>query len=180
MNIKIPFIEFETDKNCPCKDQSEYELKVKCMKTKLHSRYIACISAGIVIWVLATGKANSPDFANWISFASTITSIILSVIAIIMSITGESKTDAMREQMEETTKKLEATANAIENANKVNKENIKELKENLVLLQAKIESLQGRTDEFFTRYEKDKEMGVYDKTLKKKNDEVIWVRKDDK
>ena len=86
MRIKIPFVEFETNKECPCKDQNEYELKLRCMKAKIHSIYIASIAAGIVIWALATGQANSEEFSSWISFASTITSIILSVIAIFMSI----------------------------------------------------------------------------------------------
>lgn len=93
------------ESNCPCENYNEYEIKLKCAKTKLHSRYIAFIAIGIVIWLLATGEANSSEFAEWISFSSTIASIILSVIAIIMSITGENKTEAMRNQMEETAKK---------------------------------------------------------------------------
>ena len=70
----------ENKGSCPCKDYNEYEIKLKCAKTKLHSRYIAFIAMGIVIWMLATGDANSPEFSDWISFASTIASIILSVI----------------------------------------------------------------------------------------------------
>ena len=164
---------------CACKDYTEYEIRLKCAKAKLHSRYIACISIGVLVWLVATGAANTKEFSSWISFASTVASIILSVIAIIMSITGENKTDAMRNQMEETAKKLELTANAIEEANKANQENIKELKENIVLLQRKIESLQGKTDEYFSRYEKDAEPGV-EKTFKKKSDDVVWVKKNEK
>ena len=161
---------------CTCKNYSEFEIRLKCAKAKLHSRYIACISIGIVVWLVATGKANTEEFSSWISFASTVASIILSVIAIIMSITGENKTDAMRNQMEETAKKLEVTANAIEDANKDNQGNIKELKENILLLQAKIESLQGKTDEYFSKYEKDEEPGA-DKTYK---NDVVWVKKNDR
>lgn len=138
---------------CPCEDYTEYEMKLKCMRTTLHSRYISCIAIGIVVWTLATGKANSTEFSSWISFASMVTSIILSVIAIIMSITGESKTDAMRNQMEETAKKLEITADAIEKANMVNEENIKDLKDNIKILESKITSLQGKTEEVLNRYE---------------------------
>lgn len=138
---------------CPCEDYTKYELKLKCMKTTLHSRYISCIAIGIVIWTLATGKANSSEFSSWISFASTVTSIILSVIAIIMSISGENKTDAMRNQMEETAQKLETTADAIENANKKNEENIKDLKDNIEILQSKITLLQGKTEAVLNRYE---------------------------
>lgn len=164
---------------CTCKDYTEFEIRLKCAKAKLHSRYIACISIGALVWLVATGAANTKEFSSWVSFASTVASIILSVIAIIMSITGENKTDAMRNQMEETAKKLEVTANAIEEANKDNQENIKELKENIVLLQNKIESLQGKTDEYFSKYEKDEEPGK-DETFKKNSADVVWVKKDDK
>ncbi|MCI8798062.1 MAG: hypothetical protein HFG89_14710 [Dorea sp.] len=140
--------------DCPCKDYNEYELRLKCMKTKLHSRYIVCIAIGIVVWSLATGEANSSEFSDWISFASTITSIILSVIAIILSITGESKMDAMRNQMEETASKLEETANAINNANSQNIKNVEELKENISLLEEKIEAFQGETKEALNQYQK--------------------------
>lgn len=152
MGIKYCLSKKNSD--CPCKDYNEYEIRLKCMKTKLHSRYISCIAAGIVIWVLATGKANTSEFSNWISFASTITSIILSVIAIILSITGESKTDAMRNQMEETAHKLEETANAIRSANKQNINNVEELKENIGLLEEKIEELRGDTAKVLNKYEK--------------------------
>lgn len=175
MKIKIPFIEFETDKNCPCKDQSEYELKVKCMKTKLHSRYIACISTGIVIWVLATGKANSSDFANWISFASTITSIILSVIAIIMSISGESKTELMRDKMEEASKKVEKAVKDIESANKESVQSITELKCEMDELKEILERLPAATVERIQ-----KEGGVLDAEVANEKNDEGWFFNDGK
>lgn len=147
MKIKIPFIEVQTDEKCPCNDYKEYELKLKCMRTKLHSKYIACISIGIVIWIIATGQANTEQFADWISFASTITSIILSVIAIILSITGEGKTDAVRDKIEEAVKKLEKTANDIENANSDSVKNINEVKREIVSLKESLKDIPGKTVE---------------------------------
>lgn len=176
MELKKCSLRKESD--CPCEDYNEYEVKLKCVKTKLHSRYISCIAAGIVIWVLATGDANNAEFSSWISFASTITSIILSVIAIIISITGESKTDAMREKMEETTKHLNKTAQSIDEANEQNQNNVIELKQNIMLLQNKIELLQGRTNEVLNRYEKQSETDVQEK--KNISNEIIWVNRYDK
>lgn len=126
-----------------CKDNAEFEIRLEYEKTKLHSKYIACISIGIVVWLVATGKANTEEFSSWISFASTVASIILSVIAIIMSITGESKTNTMRDKMEEASRKIEKASEAIEKANDANKENIEDLKENINLLEKKIEELKG-------------------------------------
>lgn len=147
MRIKIPFVEFETNKECPCKDQNEYELKLRCMKAKIHSIYIASIAAGIVIWALATGQANSEEFSSWISFASTITSIILSVIAIFMSISGENKTDLMRDKMEEASGKLEKTAKDIEIANKESIKNIIELREEMSGLKKVLKDIPKETVE---------------------------------
>lgn len=168
----------DSEKGCPCKDYNEYEVKLRCVKTKLHSRYIAFIAVGIVIWMLATGEANSPEFSSWISFASTVVSIILSVIAIIMSITGESKTDAMRNQMERTANKLEETADSVESASKENAENIKELKGNIEVLQKTIENMPGKIKEEMSQYEKTKylEKGVVENSI---NDNVVWVKKND-
>lgn len=156
--------------------EKEFEEKLKCEKEKLHSRYVMIISSGVVIWFLATGKANTPEFSSWISFASTVASIILSVIAIIMSITGESKTDAMRNQMERTSNKLEDTANIVENANRVNVENINELKENINILEKKIENMPGQMSEVIRQYEKTKK-SVDDVIKNSINDDVVWVKK---
>lgn len=138
------------ENNSSCKNSNSNELKY--LQMKLHLRYITGISLGIVVWMVASGAANNTEFSSWISFASTVTSIILSVIAIIMSITGESKTDAMRNQMEETAQKLEETANAIEAANKKNEENINELKENIHILQEKVVILQGKTEAYMKNF----------------------------
>lgn len=145
MKIKFPFIEFETDRNCPCSDQNEYELKLKCMKTKIHSIYIACIATGIVIWVLAGGQAGNENFSSLISFASTITSIILSVIAIFMSISGENKSELLRDKMEEASKKIEKTAKDIETANKESIKNITELKTEMDELKELLKNLPDET-----------------------------------
>ena len=149
----IKWYSAKKESNCPCKDYNEYEIKLKCMRITLHRNYIVCISVGILVWMLATGQANSTEFSSWISFASTITSIILSVIAIFMSISGENKTDAIRNQMEEAANKLEKTTESIDQANDKNLQNIDELKKSIVELQNKIESLQGKTDKMISKYE---------------------------
>lgn len=167
------------ESNCPCKDYNEYEIKLKCMKTTLHRNYIVCISVGILVWMLATGQANSAEFSSWISFASTITSIILSVIAIFMSISGENKTDAMRNKMEETANKLEKATTIMENANDQNVENIKELKENISILERKLEQLQGQTEAVYNEYIKTNRSNNSDNMQNDISQNRKWVRSDD-
>lgn len=143
MGIKFCVKESE----CECKNYNEYEIKIKCMKTKLHSRYIASIAAGLVVWSLATGEANNAEFSSWISFASTITSIILSVIAIFMSISGENKTDSMRDKIEEAAKKLEKTAADIETANQDSVKNITQLRAEMNELKSALDNIPNMTVE---------------------------------
>ena len=152
MRIKFPFVDIETNAACPCKNYDEYELKLKCMRTKLHCRYIACIATGIVIWLITTGTSSNEKFPELISFASTITSIILSVIAIIMSITGESKTDVMRNQMEETAKKLDVVTNELrkdmDTANGDIRNLISQLDKQIKILQDKVDKVPEQVNQY--------------------------------
>ena len=52
----------------------------------------------VIIWLLTATK--DPSFASHFSFASTVASIILSVLAIFMSISGEAKTQVIRDKIE--------------------------------------------------------------------------------
>ncbi len=133
--------------DCSCKDYNEFEIRLKCAKTKLHSRYIGCIAIGVVVWMLATGEANSAQFSSWISFASTVASIILSVIAIFMSISGENKTNLMTDKMEEASKKIEKTAKDIEIANQESIDNITGLKTEMDELKEILKNLPDATAE---------------------------------
>lgn len=132
---------FKKESNCSCKDRNEFEIKLKCIKTTLHRNYIVCISVGILVWTLATGQANSAEFSSWISFASTITSIILSVIAIFMSISGENKTDHINRQIEEAVKQLNSITKEMNKINATSKENSKKFASSLKELDKKISSL---------------------------------------
>lgn len=123
----------------------KYKVMRENDRIKLHSKYISCISVGIVIWLITTGTSSDAKFTEWISFASTITSIILSVIAIIMSISGESKSDAMREKMEETAKEFKKTAEDIKDANEENIRCMDDLTERVVTLQKVIENIPEET-----------------------------------
>ncbi len=80
--------------------------------------------------------------------------------------------------MEETTKHLNKTAQSIDEANEQNQNNVIELKQNIMLLQNKIELLQGRTNEVLNRYEKQSETDVQEK--KNISNEIIWVNRYDK
>ena len=53
----------------------------------------------VIVW-LFTSRTDS-DFVSHFSFASTVASIILSVLAIFMSVTGESKTQSIRDRIEQ-------------------------------------------------------------------------------
>ena len=77
--------------------------------------------------MIITSTYNQSVFVEQFSMASTITSIILSVIAIIMSITGEGKTEGIRNQMTETTQELRNTVNTVQEINNGVGESLREL-----------------------------------------------------
>ena len=130
----------------------EYKILRQMDRNKLHTRYISCIAGGIVIWLIATGTYSNPNFPDWVSFASTITSIILSVLAIIMSITGESKTDAIKSDLSETARKLdEITAQMDKNMSGTNeeiRELITELSNQIEILQDKVDKVPERVNTY--------------------------------
>lgn len=90
-----------------------------CEETCRHVRKMEFVNIGIVIAVscvailtiLLAGDSNA--FAN-ISFASTVSSIILSVIAIFMSISGEVKVSNTKEKMDLTVGKLDEAIQQLE------------------------------------------------------------------
>lgn len=138
-------------KNCekvPLNNFNEFVLMRENDRIKLHIRYICFIMAGTIIWLIASGTSKNSEFVNWISFSSTITSIILSVLAIIMSITGETKSEAARNQLEETSRKIEKAVNSMRNINTSTEENMTKLRGNIDILRVKIDDMDVHIQEF--------------------------------
>ncbi|MBR0343419.1 MAG: hypothetical protein IJH64_14445 [Oscillospiraceae bacterium] len=76
---------------------------------------------------------DDPAFVSRFAFASTITSIILSVLAIFLSLVGEMKTQTLREKIEEETATITRLTEKMDN--------------DLNLLGVQIKSLQHKTEE---------------------------------
>lgn len=123
------------------KSDNYLDEKIKYEKQKIHCRYISCICIAISIWLIITSTYKQSGFIEQISFASTITSIILSVIAIILSITGE----GIRNQMMETTQELRNTVKTVQGINKGVESSLEELKKGLNELQEKIDNIPDNT-----------------------------------
>lgn len=128
---------------------NQYELILKTEKGKLHSRYIAIICIAISVWLIASGSAKDAAFISQLSFASTVTSIILSVIAIILSITGESKTSMMQARMEDIVQSLEKTAGQIAEISDNTEKNMGSLQEGIADLDLKIKNLPSEIHDQF-------------------------------
>lgn len=142
---------FKSCKNCGeniPKTFEEFVLKRENDRINLHIRYICFITTSIIVWLIATGTANNKEFTNWISFASTITSIILSVLAIIMSITGENKSESARERLQETSKKIDEVVVSMQSINKKTEGNISEVQQTLEILKNKIDDMDNHLQEF--------------------------------
>lgn len=130
-----------------CEDFHEYNERLKVEKQKLHVKYIAGICITIAAVVLAYRTSDVQTFVDQLSFASTIASIILSVLAIIMSISGEGKTEGIRSQMTETTLELRKTVETVQTINDGVITNLKQLQDGMNELQMKIELIPDNTAE---------------------------------
>lgn len=95
---------------------------IKHEKRKLHLNYIIAISAIISLGSVVLALYNQDAFVAQVSFAATITSIVLSVIAIWMSISGERTTSDIRVKIAESTERLSGTTKEIETFNSNYKE----------------------------------------------------------
>ncbi len=128
-------------KKIECQNFNEYTLMLRMAKMKLHTIYIAIICVVVCVTLIVASTAENAEFVSKLSFSGTITSIILSVIAIILSITGESKTTLLRAQMEDTALKLENTADKIDKIGTATTTNMKILESSLKKLEDKIQAL---------------------------------------
>lgn len=92
--------EKQCDKIEPCDKKCKYVSKMQYWVAII----VAVVCAVAILTVLMASNAEA--FQSF-SFASTITSIILSVIAIFMTISGESKTETTKEKVDLTVEKLD-------------------------------------------------------------------------
>lgn len=145
MKIKLPLFEIETSKECPCSSYNEYEIKIRCIKIKLHSMYLAVIAIMICVWLFSVITYENNEFVGQVSFAGTITSIILSVLAIIMSITGEGKTEHVKEQLESTAAQINESQKVVSEINKSIENNLGQLTEEIKRLGSKIDDVPQKT-----------------------------------
>lgn len=140
-------------------------------RIKLHLRYISGILAMIIVWLITTGTASDANFPSWISFSSTITSIILSVLAIILSITGEGKTEKIKEQLEDTAKKINESQEKVNEINDCIENNLSRLNEEIKKLSDRIEEVPQKTAQRVTEYKNKRMYNPPTKESKKINGE---------
>ncbi len=101
--------------------QQKPETKNSSSEPKIYSRnqlririaiVIIFVLIAMVLWLFTATK--DPSFASHFSFASTVASIILSVLAIFISISGESKTQVIRDKIEKEADDVICVSNKLE------------------------------------------------------------------
>lgn len=156
MRIKFGSFELDTNKLYSSGSEKECDNKIKIMKTKLHCTYLLIIATLICVWVFASTHVNA-EFVNQVSFASTITSIILSVLAIIMSITGEGKTEHLKDQLEASAKEIKESQKIVNEINETIQESLNKVNEGMDILNKKMDAIPGATAEKVSEFTRSKE-----------------------
>lgn len=115
--------------------------KVKDALNRRTSFIMLGLAVLLLIFALTIRTADNDIFVDQVSFASTITSIILSVIAIWMSISGERQTSEIKEKVVIASDKLADTVNESQKIMKDLKETLKEQRSIYVGISDKITSV---------------------------------------
>lgn len=99
-------------------NQNELEKILKHEKLKLHYKYLIVIAIILLFGSIVLATSTQNEFVAQVSFGSTMSSIILSIIAIWMSISGERTTNDIRIKITESTERLSETTKNVETLNK--------------------------------------------------------------
>lgn len=96
----------------------------KYEKGKLHTRYLFIIAGILAVIGVSIALGGNSEALGQISMASTVSSIILSSIAIFMSISGENKLNYTHDKLVETSERMSGITDNIEQANSLLKDTI--------------------------------------------------------
>lgn len=106
-------------------DQKQ-DYKEKYEKGKLHARYLFIIAGILAVIGISISLGGNDEAFGQISMASTVSSIILSSIAIFMSISGENKLNYTHDKLVETSDRMSYITDNIEKANRSLDDTIKQ------------------------------------------------------
>ncbi|MCI5872528.1 MAG: hypothetical protein PUJ55_12130 [Clostridiales bacterium] len=132
--------------------RAEYELAI----TKMRARYLGILALVVITWQVAIYCVSSEQFVDELSLAATVSSIILSVLAIIMSISGNKTMNEIEVRLGDTASKMNTSSNK---ATEINDSLIKNIakqedifikfEERLGTIIQKIDSVKESTDKFY-------------------------------
>ena len=93
--------------------------------------YISVIAGMVIVVLLTLTFANNENAVNYFSFAGTLSSIILSVVAIFMTINSENESKDAKTQLDRSIVKMEESTNAVKKASDDWEETVIDLQERL-------------------------------------------------
>lgn len=121
--------------------EKDQNIEIKYAKLKIHTGYIIAIAVIFAIIGIAVGLGKNYNFAAEISMASTITSIVLSVIAIFMSISGENKNSYTQNKIMETADGLADVVEKMKGVEKVISDTLDEKLYELTLIKNELKGI---------------------------------------
>lgn len=131
------------------------------------------IIAGIVIVILLTLTfAKDENAINYFSFAGTLSSIILSVVAIFMTINSENESKDAKTQLDRSIAKMEESTQAVEKASDDWKNTVTELQGRLDTVRVEIEDVLERIQKVADQND---QILVHSKERNFKDEDLEWV-----
>lgn len=136
------------------KEQRKEDYRIKYEKLKIHMGYWIFMLSVLSIGLFALRANGNENLSSEIAFGATLSGIILSVIAIIMTIVGETKSENTKDTLMNLSTDLEGLVEDIKDATK-NLENVHGLSEGVQRIEAGMSEIYNMKSSYSDSEEKD-------------------------
>lgn len=134
--------------------------------------YISVIAGMVIVVLLTLTFANNENAVDYFSFAGTLSSIILSVVAIFMTINSENESKDAKTQLDRSIAKMEESTQAVEKASDDWKNTVTELQGRLDTVRVEIEDVLERIQKVADQND---QILVHSKERNFKGEDLEWV-----
>lgn len=148
------YLSFRSKRNAAYIHITNNELKVKFIKLKLHFIYCGIIFLIISVLLFTTRNYSNQDLSQQLSLAATLIGIVLSVIAIFMSIMGEKDISSTKDKLVLVSDDLIKITEGLNDSIGVLKE-VALIKDDMRMLKEQNEFFSGKFDSFYDMFQND-------------------------
>lgn len=115
LKINTKWFQYDNSQK-PVSSAELYEVRLNEMKMLMRMRYLTVLGIFALVVILVGTTSGSTVFVQQIAFGSTLLSMILSILAISVTVRREAKSDKLKFELDEKTLQLNAATKKLEEA----------------------------------------------------------------